>query len=262
MQINKTMTKALTVLCLSANLVGVAEASIPPACQPNGYALGFFNGVFNTRSEAIDSLYALSDNLKTPTLNNVPVTPKLFYNHTGCGNGVGGKLSCLQDVAEVFQQKALELDNTGTLSNRFEYFWESMSSVQNNFFDAVSNLMTNTSLSAASNPINPAITQKISGGSAYLLSNPPTASDYASQNAALDAVASQGQMMLLVAHSQGNLFLNHGYDYIKPLTVNNGVVAVHIAPASSSLRGGWVLANIDVVINGLGTLRFWDRYCS
>ncbi|MHB1678213.1 MAG: hypothetical protein ACYCSS_11870 [Sulfuriferula sp.] len=64
-------------------------------------------------------------------------------------------------------------------------------------------------------------------------------------------MASKGQVLLLVAHSQGNLFLNQAYDHILPSVGSNGVVAVQIAPASPTLRGPYVLANIDLVINAL-----------
>ena len=56
---------------------------------------------------------------------------------------------------------------------------------------------------------------------------------------------------MLVAHSQGNLFVNRAYDDL--LASRSGVVAqvVHVAPASPTLRGEYTLADIDVVINGL-----------
>ncbi|MHB1656778.1 MAG: hypothetical protein ACYCSZ_10480 [Burkholderiales bacterium] len=57
--------------------------------------------------------------------------------------------------------------------------------------------------------------------------------------------------LLLVAHSQGSLFLNQAYDHILPSVRPNGVAAVQIAPASPTLRGPYVLANIDLVINAL-----------
>src|SRR5699024_4699583 len=88
-------------------------------------------------------------------------------------------------------------------------------------------------------------------GWSYLLSNPPTEQDYAAHNLRLDALAAEGQKLMLVAHSQGNLFLNHAYDHIKPTVGRNSVNAVHIAPASPTLRGKHVLADIDLVINAL-----------
>jgi uncharacterized protein YfaP (DUF2135 family) len=67
----------------------------------------------------------------------------------------------------------------------------------------------------------------------------------------LDTLAAEGQKLLLVAHSQGNLFVNPAYDYVKPKVGAGSVAAVHIAPASITQRGEYVLADIDVVINGL-----------
>ena len=45
--------------------------------------------------------------------------------------------------------------------------------------------------------------------------------------------------------------MNRAYDYIAPKAGAASVKAVHIAPASPTLRGDYVLASIDLVINGL-----------
>jgi hypothetical protein len=225
-EFKKIIQNSLLLLCIAGIIVQNVAANTLPVCNsnklPNGYVLGFFNGVWNSRAQAITGLYALSDNLNTLTYNGAPVSPMLLYNHTGCDKGT---LSCAQDVAEVFEQKVLEADPTGTIAGRYEYFWEASTGIQTNFWSALSNLASNLALDSLSNPIPSALTKQIVAGYSYLLSNPPTESDYASQDAALQAVASKGQMMLLVGHSQGNLFLDHAYDHIKPLTVTNGVAA-------------------------------------
>ncbi len=56
---------------------------------------------------------------------------------------------------------------------------------------------------------------------------------------------------MLVAHSQGNLFMNHAYDHILPTVTKDRVAAAHIAPASPTLRGDYILADIDLVINAI-----------
>jgi len=95
------------------------------------------------------------------------------------------------------------------------------------------------------------IQSKFVAGVANFFSNPPTAADYAAQNSRLDALAVEKQKLMLIAHSQGNLFMNHAYDHIVTTTGATGVQAAHIAPASPTLRGGYLLADIDLVINGL-----------
>lgn len=85
----------------------------------------------------------------------------------------------------------------------------------------------------------------------YIFSNPPTEADYAMHNAQLDALAADGQKLMLVGHSQGNLFMNHAYDHILPVVTKDRVEAAHIAPASIILNGDYVLADIDLVINAM-----------
>jgi hypothetical protein len=88
-------------------------------------------------------------------------------------------------------------------------------------------------------------------GLSYLLSHPPTASEYAVNDGRLYALETEGETLLLVGHSQGNLFLNQAYDYSADTWGKENVAAAHIAPASPTLRGPYVLADIDVVINAL-----------
>ena len=87
------------------------------------YTLGFFNGVWNTKDQADTG----RDKLKLligDTYNNEPVKYEAFYNHTAPGYDVVG----LQDVAETFIQRANEIDKSGQMGKRFEYFWEFLGS--------------------------------------------------------------------------------------------------------------------------------------
>ncbi len=56
---------------------------------------------------------------------------------------------------------------------------------------------------------------------------------------------------VLIAHSQGNLFVNSAYDGLRSSHSDTKVGVVHVAPASPTLRGEHMLADIDLVINGL-----------
>jgi len=62
--------------------------------------------------------------------------------------------------------------------------------------------------------------------------------------------------MLLVAHSQGNLFVNQAYDYAKNQLNGDAssVAVIHIAPASIIINGNYFLADKDQVIGGLASL--------
>ncbi len=220
-------------------------SAVQTLCMPAGYTLGYFNGMWNTEKNARKGLQSLLD--VTPSqYNGAPITGQVLYNHTGCGRAGS---SCLEDIAEVFEQRAQELDSTGTLAGHLEYFWESLGDAAN-FTSTIQNLFQGAEAIFAD--LQAKVIAQIAVSIASTVSNDPlTAADYAAQNAQLDTLASKGQVLLLVAHSQGNLFLNQAYDHIVPSVGPNRVVAVQIAPASPTLRGPYVLANIDLVINAL-----------
>ena len=225
----------------------------PPPC-PNGYTFAFFNGVGNTYEDAIDGKEALRKSgfnngvdAYAQFYNDEDVNFEVFYNHTG--STVGS--STLQDVAEVFTQRAAELDPTGSWSSKHFYmFWDQVdalvgtpgyaNSVKNadagfsSFFEKFATAAISTWLDVFAS-----------------LFSPPTLADYAQHKAQLDADVASGRKLVMVAHSQGNLFVNQAYDYVQPQIGSNLVKVVHIAPASPTLRGKWELANIDLVINGL-----------
>lgn len=240
----KRVIAATTLISL---MVGQsAFATVQPLCDTAGYTMGFFNGVWNTFQDASSGLTALQ--VAAPsTYNGKPVSAEVFYNHTGCG---GNGTSCLQDIAETFVQRANELDNSGELASRFEYFWEVVSGRGDlSLLERVSAAFAGATGTFAALR-NTVVTALITATS-YLLSNPPTEADYATHNARLDALATEGQMLMLVAHSQGNLYVNHAYDHVMPEVGSQSVSVVHIAPASPTLRGDYTLADIDLVINGL-----------
>ena len=222
-----------------------ADASL---CTAKGYTVGFFNGVWNTNTQdgALSGLNALK-NLIGETHKSEPVEYTLFYNNTGSTVGASGA----QDVAEVFIQRALEFDASGELGKRFEYLWEAASDGDKPFFTRLWN-----SFAAEASIIDglySAIVTKSMAGWSLLLSNPPTSVNYAEHRLQLESLAAEGQKLLLVAHSQGNLFVNPAFDFVKPKVGAGSVAVVHIAPASITLRGAWLLVDIDIVINGLRT---------
>ena len=206
--------------------------------------LGFFNGVWNTEQQADKGLKALSQ-LVGDTYNNEPINYTTFYNHTAPGYDVFG----LQDVAETFIQRAAEIDASGEFGKRFEYFWEFMGSSEPTFIDKIKGIFPNAV--SLFDSFYTLIMGKLTSIMSYFLSNPPTEADYAAHNARLDTLAADGQKLMLVGHSQGNLFMNHAYDHILPVVTKDRVAAAHIAPASPTLRGEYLLADIDLVINAL-----------
>lgn len=239
---------------LLCTLLSLATAWAPTAlaqttgslCNARGYTVGFFNGVWNTNTldgaqSGLNAMRALIGD----TYNSEPVEYALFYNNTGSTVDATGA----QDVAEVFIQRAREFDASGELGKRFEYFWEAVSDGSKPFFTRL--WETYTAEASLVEGFYTSVITKAMAGWSLLLSNPPTAVNYAEHRLQLDTLAAEGQKLLLVAHSQGNLFVNQAFDYVQPKVGASSVAALHIAPASTTLRGDWVLADIDVVINGL-----------
>lgn len=222
------------LLTVSANAVTCSKS----------YTIGFFNGVWNTSSQATDGAKELKE-LVGETYNNEPIKYTTFYNHTGASIDA----TPLQDLAETFIQRSAEIDASGELGRRFEYFWEFIGSSEPTFIDKIKGIFSNAI--ALFDSLYTAINTKLVAIISYFTSNPPTETDYATHNAKLDTLAADGQKLMLVGHSQGNLFMNHAYDHILPVVTKDRVATAHIAPASPTLRGDWVLANIDLVINAL-----------
>lgn len=234
-----------------------------PRCYTMAHLFGFFNGVCNTRKEAEDSLEAMElQNFLGPKWREAPVRYELFYNQS-CKRSDDDV--CLQDVAEVFRQRSAELD--GLLERRWEYFWEQITGQHDqpgSFTQRLLGRMARSDNALASwfNGLYNAVLAKITALSTLLAENPPTAQDTAEHTAQLIAAGQRAERAVLVAHSQGNLFVNAAYDaylaHAREVGRSRGkdtnyvaAQVVHIAPASPTLRGPYVLADIDVVINGL-----------
>ena len=221
-----------------------AQAAEVNLCETRGYTVGFFNGVWNTAYTAYDGRVFL-ENLLGSTYNGEPVEYENFYNTTGEENGA----TMAQDIAEVFIQRADEIDSSGELARRFEYLWDAASDPRRPLWARLVDVLR-VPIVLAEN-IYTAISTKLVAGFARMLSNPPTELDYAEHRLTVDKLALEGQKMLLVAHSQGNLFMNPAFDYAQTRLASNSVATVHLAPASMTLRGPHLLADIDLVINGL-----------
>jgi hypothetical protein len=79
----------------------------------------------------------------------------------------------------------------------------------------------------------------------------PSAVDLSVQLTELQQYADQDTGMVLVAHSQGNLFVNEAYKRLLASRPGAKAQVVHVAPASPTVNGPWVLVDIDTIINGL-----------
>lgn len=249
---NKLLRQCIAAISACALLFSSVHAQTiqTDICRPAGYVIGFFNGVWNTKAQAEVGLSAIRDSFFGEIYKEERLEYELFYNQSGTDRqGV----TMLEDVAEVFQQRAIELD--GALANRWEIFWETIgsSSDEASFLKRISTKIGGTSIELKNllGALYTDVTTKSAAGWAYLLSNPPTGIDYTTQHTRIKALATEKKKLVLVAHSQGNLFVTQAYDAALTVTDAASVKVIHIAPASATLRGDHALADLDLVINGL-----------
>ena len=207
------------------------------ACAPSGIAFGFFNGVQTTDAQASAALLWLK-RLYGTTLPRTGETIRYekFYNYT---NG-------FEDFVETFDQRLRE--QNAILEGRFELFLEVMSGT-GSWWDAIVNAVTGTAsiLDGIKQDLQAQIARNLTG----LLANPPTSVNYAEHRLRIDNFVVEGKKMVFFAHSQGNLFVNPAATYARSRSSAEAVKVVHVAPASPTLSGPHVLADKDLVINGL-----------
>jgi hypothetical protein len=218
--------------------------------------IGFFNGVANTEKAALDSLERLRAEYG-PQYKDTPLKYDWFYNQTACGESALGKVSCLEDVAEVFEQRSRELG--GVFANRWENFRDILAGrhqQDSSFTGRLVGLLGSggQALLQWVDGTASAILNQLASSFLKLLTlfvNSPTYENQADHLERLTRHADEGSNMVLVAHSQGNLFVNSAVDALKAARPDANAQVVHVAPASPTLRGDYVLADIDLVINGL-----------
>ena len=228
---------------------------------PSSTLIGYFNGVANTETSALLSLKRLKLEYGT-TYKTKPLDYNLFYNQTTCELGafLAGKIPCLEDIAEVFQQRSSELNRR--LKNRWEHFWEMLSGRTSQDGSLTATLTSKLGkfgeaiLQMLDSIYALVINQFVGSFFSFLnsLSGTPTLADNARQVLKLKTYADNGSGMVLIAHSQGNLYVNMAYDDIKTVAPTAKVKVVHVAPASPTLRGNYALADVDFVIRSLRQL--------
>jgi hypothetical protein len=221
-----------------------------------GFAVTFFNGVANTLQDADSAKFATRDAIQETAgtvfdvYDSQPISYDVAYNTTQ---------GTAQDVFETFVQRANQIDPSGKFENNFGYlYWTFLANTSQNYPGTISSALP-TSLSAVASAIASwpqASVGIIAANLANQLNTAPTTSDVALQQATLTADANNGRLQLLVAHSQGNLFVDSANVFLSQsgLVTQGQYSTVHVAPATSILYGPYLLSSKDLVINGLGLL--------
>jgi hypothetical protein len=237
---NKLLKKCsgwlLVFVFSTSGLAGVAQASTVNLCRDRGITFAFFNGVMTTEFDARKAMNEFKLIHGNQSYLGEPIRYEYLYNQS---NG-------FEDFVEVFEQRLLEQE--GLLEGRFELFFEALKGEGpwwSTIIDSISEAVE--VLKGFVDWCNAAIANVFTS----IIGNPPTMSDYVEHRSRIDNWVLEGQKLLFVAHSQGNLFANAAYDYALTKTGSDSVKVVHIAPASIVLHGDYTLADLDLVINGL-----------
>jgi hypothetical protein len=205
-------------------------------CQTRGVALVFFNGVQTTPDQADSALAELRSIHGVTSPTGDPIRYEKLYNYS---NG-------FEDFVETFEQRLLE--QGGLLEGRFELFFEALNG-DGPWWSRIVGTVASTAniLSGFADWYKAVAIQRLTA----LFNSPPTAVNYLEHRARIETLIFEGKKLLLVAHSQGNLFVNPAFDYARTKVSASSVKVVHIAPASPRLTGSHTLADLDLVINGL-----------
>lgn len=239
------------LICTIFTLTNISNSKSNENTKCNGIIqFGFFNGVLNTERQA-----RLSLNITTELLRKKSAETKIkgiIYYNTSQG--------ALSDIGETFSQRLDE--KYPEISNHTELFFPTLKndgvsrSLYSNFPSwelFVEDIFT---LSIAS--INQFSLENHLVKDHYVKKyldnkfNKESNSDYKQQNARLNTAIKNHDKLLFIAHSQGNLFVNKAYEYLKSKKYDQSLIKIiHVAPASTVLHGDHVLADKDLVINAL-----------
>lgn len=210
-------------------------------CESDGVTVSFFNGVDNTLDEVVSAVFDIEElaieSFGFEYLDSKRVDFSFFYNNTE---------GMYDDIQEVFQQRnhefinnyyeisvAIKNGNRKRLDQLLGIYPESEEQID----DLVKELNERIALYTI-NTIN-------------INSDKNTELIYSRHKKQIDELDIDNKRMIFVAHSQGNLFMNLAYDYSLNKIRESDIRALHIAPASQTLRGDYFLSYYDTVINAL-----------
>lgn len=238
---------AAASLSLGVVPLAAAQEGSGSLCESSGYVLGFFNGVWNDPTEAAQGMERLML-LAGDRFQDERVTSELFYNTSGKLED-RPDVSRLEDVAEVFMQRSEEIG--GIFDQRWEYFWSMLGGAgEMSFWERLqeSHQAFGDLYAAWKDHVQAKTVAALAG----LASAPPSESDYIRHNARIQGLVTERKKLLLVAHSQGNLFVNKAYtEAVRVSGSGDSAKVVHIASAAPTLNGEYTTVDIDLVIGAL-----------
>jgi hypothetical protein len=239
MRRDNTMMKRLAALTVSVFLVlsPLSSAAQTPAGGA-GYVIAYINGLSTDPIGAQDGLDALSA-VYGAQYNNQAVSYTLFYTPTD---------GLMQDVINAFGQRVA---SSPGLTDRWELIWDTLDGG-----GAISDLAVaeNPSLSGLVSDLRTTFLNDVSSNVKNVTANKefqPAVNQFAS---VLTTNYTQQKKTLVVAHSQGNVYLNAAYDAVKPQQKTDSLRTVSVATPAATVRdpqGRYVTSTTDLVIQAV-----------
>jgi hypothetical protein len=234
------MLKRLAALTVSVllPLSPLSSAAQTPGGAP-GYVIGYINGLSTDPIGAQDGVDALSA-IYGAQYNNQPVSYTLFYAPTD---------GLMQDVVNAFAERVA---SSPGLTDRWELIWDTLDGGGGAISDLA--IAENPSLNGLVSDLKTTFLNGVSSNVKNLNSNKefqPAVDQFAS---VLTAYYTQQKKMLVVAHSQGNVYLNAAYDAVKPQLKTDSLRTVQVATPTATVRdpqGRYVTSTTDLVIQAV-----------
>jgi hypothetical protein len=234
------MLKRLAALAVSVlvPLSPLSSAAQIPSGGP-GYVIGYINGLSTDPIGAQDGVDALSAIYGTQ-YNSQPVSYTLFYAPTD---------GLMQDVVNAFAQRVA---SSPGLTDRWELIWDTLDGGGGAISDLA--IAENPSLNSLVSDLKTTFLNGVSSNMKNLNSNKEFQTAVDQFASALTTYYTQQKKTLVVAHSQGNVYLNAAYDAVKPQLKTDSLRTVEVATPTAMVRdpqGRYVTSTTDLVIQAL-----------
>ncbi len=204
-----------------------------------GYVIGYINGLSTDPIGAQDGVDALSA-IYGAQYSNQPVSYTLFCTPTD---------GLMQDVVNAFAQR---VESSPGLTDRWELIWDTLDGGGGAISDLA--IAENASLNGLVSDLKTTFLNGVSSNVKNLTSNKefqPAVDQFAS---VLTTYYTQQKKILVVAHSQGNVYLNPAYDAVKTQLKTDSLRTVQVATPTATVRdpqGRYVTSTTGLVIQGL-----------
>jgi hypothetical protein len=205
----------------------------------SGYVIVYINGLSTDPIGAQDGLDALNA-IYAAQYNNQPVSYTLFYTPTD---------GLTQDVINAFAQR---VQSAPGLTDRWELIWDTLDGGGGAISDLA--VAENPSLSSLVSDLKTTFLSDVSSNVKNLSSNKEFQPAVDQFTTALTTYYTQQKKTLVVAHSQGNVYLNAAYDVVKPQLKTDSLRTVEVATPTATVRdpqGRYVTSTTDLVIQAV-----------